>query len=78
VNYGIIRNVSKTSDFCWATVPGYAKGVFLHCSQMQPPVKFTADLIGKVIQYDHIQPDHLLRPQIIGARFEAVPEVKPT
>ena len=70
MNFGIIRHVNKSGEFCFATVVGHQRGVFLHCSQMQPPAKFAPESAGRVVRYDHVQNDRLGRPQIIGARFE--------
>jgi hypothetical protein len=70
MNHGIIRHVHGTGEWCWVTVPGHPRGVFLHVSQTQPPGKFSPESVGRIIRYDHIQNDHLGRLEIIAARFE--------
>ena len=64
---GIVRHVSETGCFAFVEVPGQRRNVFLHRSQVGGAKLFP----GARIRFDHLQPDHLGRPQIIGATIEA-------
>jgi hypothetical protein len=64
---GIICHVSDTGCFAFCEVPGQRRNVFLHRSQVRGAKLFP----GARIRFDHLQPDHLGRPQIIGATIEA-------